>query len=131
MRLLSQSEECERDRAHHNAMARKHRKAAWDKTAGRCWWCGVHMEWGADFTVDHLVPTSNGGSDELDNLVPACKGCNSRRRNRDLRWFRRTMSGIPFFNERQLEYLHNIGVTISDGDYVFYFEKCGWEIEVE
>lgn len=33
------------------------------------------------FTIDHLVPQSKGGSDELDNLALACRRCNERRYN--------------------------------------------------
>lgn len=28
-------------------------------------------------TVDHIVPQSRGGSDDIHNLVAACRGCNS------------------------------------------------------
>lgn len=30
-------------------------------------------------TVDHVIPVSFGGKDSLDNLVLACKSCNSRK----------------------------------------------------
>lgn len=40
-----------------------------------CHWCGV-----APATVtDHVVPLSQGGSNELGNLVPSCVPCNARR----------------------------------------------------
>jgi 5-methylcytosine-specific restriction endonuclease McrA len=45
--------------------------------------------------ADHLVEYDAGGSDDLDNLVPACKSCNSRRgaeyvnRKRAAEWQRR------------------------------------------
>ena len=32
-------------------------------------------------TLDHLVPRSRGGTDELDNLRPAHRRCNLRRRD--------------------------------------------------
>lgn len=37
-----------------------------------CYYCGDKAE-----NVDHLVPRSKGGSNELSNKVPACSPCNS------------------------------------------------------
>lgn len=39
-----------------------------------CHWCGAPAE-----TADHLIELDRGGDDSLDNLVPACKKCNSSR----------------------------------------------------
>jgi 5-methylcytosine-specific restriction endonuclease McrA len=30
-----------------------------------------------ELTVDHIKPTRAGGTDDPDNLVPACQACNS------------------------------------------------------
>jgi 5-methylcytosine-specific restriction endonuclease McrA len=35
-----------------------------------------------DLSVDHLIPVSQNGTEDLQNLVCACKSCNSRKRNR-------------------------------------------------
>lgn len=32
-------------------------------------------------TVDHVIPVSFGGKDELSNLVLCCRSCNSRKSN--------------------------------------------------
>ena len=40
-----------------------------------CWLCGTP---GAD-SIDHVVPRAAGGGDDLANLRPAHRRCNSRR----------------------------------------------------
>jgi 5-methylcytosine-specific restriction endonuclease McrA len=37
---------------------------------------------GATFHIEHIVPASRGGSDDLHNLAWACPGCNLRKANR-------------------------------------------------
>ena len=39
-----------------------------------CHWCG-----GVATECDHLIEHDAGGTDDLDNLVPSCKRCNTRR----------------------------------------------------
>ena len=42
-------------------------------THGRyCIYCGNPAT-----EIDHVIPASKGGTDTLENLVPACKRCNS------------------------------------------------------
>lgn len=43
----------------------------------RCGYCGVReSDAGARLTLDHFRPRSIGGTDEIDNLVYCCHGCN-------------------------------------------------------
>lgn len=41
----------------------------------RCQYCGATPKNGA-LEVDHIIPVSDGGSDEPDNLITACEPCN-------------------------------------------------------
>src|SRR5436190_20892321 len=43
----------------------------------RCGYCDTHEnEAGAELTVDHFQPRSQGGTDDPDNLVYCCHACN-------------------------------------------------------
>jgi 5-methylcytosine-specific restriction endonuclease McrA len=57
-----------------------HTKDEWDGKVEeydhKCCYCGREME---RLTKDHVHPISMGGTDYIDNIVPACKSCNSRK----------------------------------------------------
>lgn len=51
-----------------------------------CVYCGATARSsGAHLHLDHLTPRSAGGEDIAENLVLACRSCNSRRGARSLR----------------------------------------------
>lgn len=50
----------------------------WQRQGRRCFYCGT----GPAETVDHVVPLLRGGTNYEGNLVPACRPCNSSKRER-------------------------------------------------
>lgn len=58
-----------------------------------CAYCGAAVEDGTVLTLDHLVAHSHGGSNDVTNLVTACRKCNSSRGNRDWREFAASVAG--------------------------------------
>lgn len=57
-----------------------------------CCWCGHALEDGAQLTLDHLRPHSQGGGNEAANLVTACERCNKRRQDRSQAGFARAVA---------------------------------------
>lgn len=54
--------------------------ARWHYYGGRCWLCGAIAD-----TTDHVIPLSRGGTNWPANLRPACRPCNSGKKDRDWR----------------------------------------------
>lgn len=49
----------------------------WRRDGFRCAYCGRDaISESITLEVDHIVPVSEGGSDDLSNLATACKPCN-------------------------------------------------------
>ncbi len=66
-----------------------------DKDRGVCVYCG-----GGATTVDHDVPLSRGGSEDPENLVPACRPCNSAKGRLTGVEFRAVMAEAWYARER-------------------------------
>lgn len=45
-----------------------------------CEYCRSQLRFSPDpFSIEHILPRSKGGSDELNNLALACQGCNAHK----------------------------------------------------
>lgn len=45
---------------------------------GRCYYCRCKVRWG-EHHVDHVIPLSRGGSNDISNLVITCPSCNLKK----------------------------------------------------
>jgi 5-methylcytosine-specific restriction endonuclease McrA len=50
------------------------------QNANRCTYCGEVKP----LTRDHAIPLSRGGTDDISNIVPACRSCNSSKNARTI-----------------------------------------------
>ncbi len=70
---------------------RTHKHQLFGKQEGRCGGCRVVFPF-RNFTIDHVVPQSQGGSDHFDNLQLLCGACNSVKGDRDHAYLVATLS---------------------------------------
>ena len=69
---------------------RERRRAIYNRDSHTCVYCGCKSREG--LTLDHVVPAESGGTNETNNLVTACRRCNSRKGAQSLRAFARTIA---------------------------------------
>jgi 5-methylcytosine-specific restriction endonuclease McrA len=60
------------------------RRNLWLRDGGRCVYCEAKVTLNS-FTIDHVLPRSQGGTSSWDNLVTSCQSCNNRKGNRRLK----------------------------------------------
>lgn len=110
------------------AISKRVREAAYQKYGGRCAYCGRKIAY-KDMQVDHFIP-KNGyfaqGTDELSNLMPACRMCNHYKRANSLELFRTYIREIP--RKLRGNYIYKVGVAYgniieNEKPIVFYFEE--------
>ena len=58
------------------------RLAIYTRDGFACCYCGSSVEEGVKLTLDHIIPHSLGGGNEVSNLITCCHKCNSSRGNR-------------------------------------------------
>lgn len=107
------------------------RRQHWQRTGGRCWYCGKTFSRRSAMQLDHIQARSRGGSNDDQNLVPCCKDCNRRKKSNSLERFREQEWRRRYhFTREQEAYLQSLGVELPAPDvrpqHVFAFEHEGW-----
>ncbi len=64
-------------RVPHNRTVAVNRRTVFARDGHRCQYCGLPAE-----SIDHVVPRSRGGLHVWDNVVAACRRCNTRKEDR-------------------------------------------------
>ncbi len=71
------------------------------RAGDRCEYCRMHQALqGATFHVEHTVPSSHGGADDLANLAWACPACNLHKADRTSAVDPDSGTVVPLFNPR-------------------------------
>lgn len=68
-----------------------------------CEYCHTGERWQlVQFTIDHVVPVADGGSDGFDNLALACFHCNRKKSDKQTVVDPNIKENIPPFNPRSM-----------------------------
>ncbi len=77
------------------------RELAQTRARHLCEYCHTNERWQyVRFTIDHIVPLSEGGTNAPDNLALACFHCNRRKSGKRVALDNLTQQTVPLFNPR-------------------------------
>jgi len=106
------------------------KRAVWDKSDGRCWYCGQKVNpFFAHY--DHFEPHSKGGKDTIENLVLSCPPCNRSKAGMYIWDWRMKLAnemGLSV-SRQQFNMLKSEGIDYFENPYIyetvllFYFER--------
>lgn len=78
------------------------RRAVFERAKGRCEYCQSRADYATEtFAVEHIIPVSRGGTDDLENLALACSGCNGHKYNRTEATDPSDEALVPLFHPRR------------------------------
>lgn len=69
------------------------KRELYDKTGGRCSYCGVKLEL-ESMAMSCIIPLFAGGLHDAKNMLPACLGCNQKKASSDLESFNRAIGRV-------------------------------------
>ena len=110
------------------------RKNIWVRDNGECQYCHKDVS-KKEFTFDHVIPRHKGGKRRWDNIVCACKPCNSRKANRTpaeagMKLARRPFAPpLPFKKEREI--MLGIKDTLKKFPHASWQNYIYWNITLE
>ena len=127
---LDRCQKCTRLRGDRMENRRRLTKAerieVYQKMDGHCAYCGCELRY-EDMQVDHFEPLHCGGSDTVDNMLPACRSCNHYKSTMSIETFRKMVENMPTALMRDSVTYRNavrFGLVIPQPHQVrFYFES--------
>ncbi|AFZ23417.1 restriction endonuclease [Cylindrospermum stagnale PCC 7417] len=66
-----------------NRVTVQQKKAVFERAKGCCEYCRSQARFAIQpFSIEHIIPRSQGGKTSLDNLALSCQGCNNHKYNK-------------------------------------------------
>jgi len=89
------------------------REQLFDKCKGRCCHCGCELVLGDNFSIEHIIPLSKGGTNDYENTVALCKACNKEKGD--------DVVDVEFYSYAPKLIKEEIARVLEE-----YYEKCDW-----
>ena len=106
------------------------RRDIYNKYNGHCAYCGKKIEFD-DMTIDHILATSKGGSNDLANTIPSCQLCNNQKADRTIEEFRTFLENITETLDENKQYRIALRykkiVIAKSAPILFYFERYPYD----
>ncbi len=81
-----------------------------ERAQERCEYCQCRSDHATEtFAIEHVIPVSRGGNDDVANLALACSGCNSRKYNKLEAVDPANGELVPLFNPRLQHWEEHFG----------------------
>ena len=98
----------------HNYRVAVNRRTVFARDGGRCQYCGASAE-----NLDHVIPRSKGGPHTWENVVAACRPCNTRKEDRLPHEAGMVLRSTPSAPRHRVQLLALCGTTSEDwADYL-------------
>ena len=114
-----------------NWIRKEKRLAIYLRDGLACAYCRDSVESGAELTLDHVIPHSHGGKNGADNLVTACRKCNSSRGNRSVEDFADAVSAYlntgDTSDDIQLRIMYAVEKPINVSEAKLMIQRRGWQ----
>lgn len=110
------------------------RQRVYEQDEYLCFYCGIRVEVCSDnvtrqATIDYMIPSTQGGSREQDNLTTCCRSCNSRKRDRTMEEYRSYLRSLQPNYGAQVDLAYQaVMVILNDGRYGEETEDAALEL---
>ena len=116
----------------HKSISKKKRLIVYEKCNHRCAYCGCELEY-KDMQIDHIIALNSGiimedeESDNIKNLLPACRQCNFYKQTFTVEQFRQRIQETMINNLRK-QFIYKLAVKYGlieehNKPITFYFER--------
>lgn len=101
------------------SLSPKQRARVIAKSQGLCVYCGLNEVSRSPLEIDHFVPLSRGGTNQMRNLVASCKRCNAEKGDMLIEEYRAylcALNGVPseLFDYENSMYGAEVGIISEE-----------------